>query len=185
MLFLSGGYKILVGVNKMRRIVCIFETLSDAGGYIAGLIVILMMSLVMVEVVARYATNNPLAVSDEISAYMLVGMIFIALAYAWKQKTHVRIEIITSRLSAKVEQKLRLVMLILAFVSIIILTKVMYGYVLYNYAGGMRSPTWLMVPLYLPQIALAIGCSLLTLQVVADILKVIKDIRSSTGEKTV
>lgn len=169
-------------MSRIRRVI---ETLSDIGGYFSGLAVLLMMSFVMYEVFMRYVLNRAPRFADEISAYMLVALAFIGLAYTWKEKGHVRVEALVSRLPTRVSRWLRLGGLILALAFILLVSKVSFDFVVDTYTRGMISTTWLRVPIYLPGIALAIGFSLLSLQLIVEVAKAIMDIRSAIGEEAV
>jgi TRAP-type C4-dicarboxylate transport system permease small subunit len=86
----------------MQKITRIVERVTDiVSGHFAGWLIFLMMWLVLIEVVSRYAVRKPLRVSDEFSAYMYVAAVFIGAAYTWKERGHVRIEVLTSRLSTR------------------------------------------------------------------------------------
>lgn len=169
----------------MKKIVRAIETLSNVSGYFSGLLVLLMMSIVMYEVFMRYVLHNPPCIADEISAYMLVGVVFIGLAYTWKEKGHVRIEFAITRLPTRVSQWLRLAILIIAAAYIIVASKACYDFVLHSYQRGIVSQSWLRIPLQWPELPLAIGFSLLSLQLIIEIAKAIVDIRSSTGGKAI
>ena len=169
----------------MRKLSRIIETLSNVSGYFSGLLVLLMMSIVMYEVFMRYVLHNPPCIADEISAYMLVGVVFIVLAYTWKEKGHVRIEFAITRLPTRVSQWLRLATLIIATAYVIVASKACYDFVLHTYQRGILSQSWLRIPLQWPELPLAIGFSLLSLQLIIEITKAIMDIRSSTGEKAI
>jgi TRAP-type C4-dicarboxylate transport system permease small subunit len=158
----------------IKKLIKVIESLSEASGYFCGTIVILLMSLILYEVTLRYVWGKPPAIADEISAYMLVALSFIGLAYAWKKGTHVRIEFIVNRLPAKISRWLRVVLLILALAYVVLVSKIMYSFVLSQHARGMRSPSWLMVPLFIPQIAMVVGFIILSLQLIVEVFKAVK-----------
>ena len=169
----------------MRIVNRIIDGISNIGGYFSGVVVIAMMSLIMVEVFMRYVLRKPPAVADETSAYMLVGLVFIGLAYAWKEKGHVRIEFIITRIPARASQWIRLATLTIALIWVIIALNGAYDFVLFSFETGTKSQSWLRIPLYLPQLPIVIGFSLLTLQLVAEIAKAIRGIRSTDGGQAI
>ncbi len=65
----------------MRLLVRVTEGLANIAGYIGGWLVPLMTLLILIEVVMRYVVHQPLMISDEFSAYMLVALAYIGLAY--------------------------------------------------------------------------------------------------------
>jgi TRAP-type C4-dicarboxylate transport system permease small subunit len=76
----------------MKRIGYLIEKIAYLGGYLSGWLVPLMMMLVVVDVFMRYVMRKPLMVADEFSAYMLVALSFLGLAYTWREKGHVHVE---------------------------------------------------------------------------------------------
>ena len=155
----------------MNRLVSVIERIAYLGGYLSGWLVPLMMMLVVVDVFMRYVMHRPLMVSDEFSAYMLVALSFLGLAYTWRQGGHVRIEIVVTRLSPRVYNWVRLIGLILTFIFMIELDRAAYKMIVYALQINLRSSTWLMFPLFWPQLTVFIGFVLLTLLLVIDIFR--------------
>ena len=169
----------------MIKVSRIIGTISKIGGYFSGVLVLLMMCLIMYEVFMRYVLNSAPSIADSISAYMYVAVVFTGLAYTWKEGGHVRVEFLVSRLSTKISKWLRLAMLLIALAYVTVATKACYDFVIDAYDRGIRSQTWLRIPMQWPELPLAIGFSLLSLQLIVEIIKAIMDIRSATGEKAI
>lgn len=165
----------------MRRVGYIIERITDIVGYVSGWLVPLMMILVAVEVFMRYILRQPLMVADEFSAYMLVALSYLGLAYTWKQGGHVRINLLVNRLPARVSSWIRLIGLIGIFIFLMGLSQAGYKMIIYALKINLRSPTWLIVPLFWPQLTVFIGFILLTLLLVVQIARTIIKIRA--GEK--
>lgn len=146
-------------------------------GYIAGWLVVLLMVLVLVEVFSRYVLNRPLMVSDEFGSYMLVAISYLAAAYAWKEKGHIRITALVSRLPPRVSSWLRLITLLLALVVAIGLSQSAYSYLQTSFRLGMASGSWLNFPLQGPHMTLMIGFVLLSLILMVEITRAIKNFR--------
>ena len=165
----------------MRRIAYLVEKIADRAGYYSGWLVPLMMMLVVVEVFMRYVLHQPLMVADEFSAYMLVALSYLGMAYTWRQGGHVRVTVLVSRLPSRASSWIRLMGLILIFIFMTELDRVGYKMIMYALKINLRSSTWLMVPLFWPQLAVFIGFVLLTLLLVVDIVRTFIKIRA--GEK--
>ncbi|MGE5253979.1 MAG: TRAP transporter small permease subunit [Planctomycetaceae bacterium] len=165
----------------MNRLGSVIEKIADLGGYFSGCLVPLMMILVVVEVFTRYVLDRPLMVADEVSAYMLVALSFLGLAYTWRQGGHVRISILVSRLPGKAAAWVRLIGLIMTFIFMIELDRAAYKMIVYALQINLRSSTWLMFPLFWPQLTVFIGFILLTLLLVIDFFRTGVKIR--TGKK--
>jgi len=165
----------------MKRIAHIVEKIAYLGGYYSGWLVPLMMILVVVEVFWRYVLHQPLMVADEFSAYMLVALSYLGFAYTWRQGGHVRVTVLVSRLPFRAASWIRFMGLILVFIFMIELDWVGYKMILYALQINLRSSTWLMVPLFWPQLTVFVGFILLTLLIVVDIVQAFIKIRA--GEK--
>jgi TRAP-type C4-dicarboxylate transport system permease small subunit len=168
----------------MNRLVSFVEKIAYLGGYLSGWLVPIMMMLVVVDVFMRYVVHRPLMVSDEFSAYMLVALSFLGLAYTWRQGGHVRIEVLVSRFRAKLYDRVRFIGLILTFIFMIELDRAAYKMIVYALKINLRSSTWLMFPLFWPQLTVFIGFVLLTLLLVIDIFRTGVKIRAGKKAET-
>ncbi len=165
----------------MKQITNFIEKIAYLGAYCSGWLVPLMMMLVVVEVFMRYVLHQPLMLADEFSAYMLVAVSYLGTAYTWRQGGHVRVTVLISRLSSRTAGWMRFIGLILVFIFMIELDRVSYKMITYALQINLRSSTWLMFPLFWPQLAVFIGFVLLTLVLAIDIVKTFIKIRA--GEK--
>ena len=157
------------------------EKIAYLGGYYSGWLVPLMMMLVVVEVFMRYVLRQPLMVADEFSAYMLVALAYLGMAYTWRQGGHVRVTVLINRLPYRVSSWIRFAGLILIFIFMVELDRVGYKMIAYALQINLRSSTWLMVPLFWPQLTVFVGFVLLTLLLAVDIVQMFIKIRA--GEK--
>jgi TRAP-type C4-dicarboxylate transport system permease small subunit len=167
-----------IPLEMINRLNSLIEGVAGLGGYLSGWLVPLMMILVVVEVFMRYVLQRPLMVADEFSAYMLVALSFIGLAYTWRQGGHVRITILVNRLSRKPANWVRLGGLVAVFVFMIAMDQSAYKMVRYALQLNMKSSTFLMIPLFWPQLTVLVGFVLLTLLVALDIIQAILKIRA-------
>jgi TRAP-type C4-dicarboxylate transport system permease small subunit len=165
----------------MNRIGVIVDKIAYLGGWLGGWLVPLMMMLVVVDVFFRYIMNRPLMVSDEFGAYMLVALSFLGLAYTWREKGHVRVEVLVSRLPNGIYGWVRLLGLILTLIFMIGMDLAAYKMIAYALEINLRSSTWLMFPLFWPQLTVFIGFVLLTLLIIVDIVRAAIKVRA--GER--
>ena len=168
----------------MSKIFRVIESISNTGGYLSAFLVLVLMMLIIYEVFMRYVIGRAPGWANEISGYMLVGMAFLGLAYTWKEKGHIRVEALVSRLPVGVSKWLRLATLILAIAFVILAAKESYSFLQDIYARQIYSVTQLRIFLLWPVIPLAIGFSFLSLQLIVEITKAVKVIRSKGKEAT-
>ncbi len=155
---------------------------SKVSGHLSAWLIFSMMVLVVVEVVTRYILRSPLMIADEFGGYMLVGVAIIGLAYTWKERGHIRIEVIVSRLPSKVRSWFRLVTLIAATAFVPILIKASFELWAFSHSRGLRSETVLLTPLEWPRLILLVGSILLLLVLIAELVQAIKTIRTPGGK---
>lgn len=155
----------------MKKVIKFIDMASNIGAVFSAIFMILIVCLISVEIFLRTFFNTSTLISDEYSAYMFVFVVMLGLSYTFKEKGHIRITIITSRLGKKVQKYLEIV--VLFFVLAILLFSIYYSakMVYDTYSLDMRADTIAETPLYLPQIALPIGYTIFFLQVISEILK--------------
>jgi len=169
----------------MRLLVRIIETVSEIlSGHAQAWLTMALMILVMVDVISRYVMQNPLAISDEYGGFCLVAITCIGLAYAWKTRSHVRVEFIIKKLPVRMRQRLRLFTL---FLAIVFTGFMVYGaikLVSISLMFGTRSTSWLRTPVAWPQMTIVIGAILMFLQLIVEIIKQITKLsaREEEGE---
>lgn len=162
----------------MTRLIHVIESIANIGGYLSGWLVPLMMLLILYEVIMRYIVHRPPIIADEFSAYMLVTLCFLGMAYTWKERGHVRITALVSRLPARIASWIRLGTLVLALVIGIMMSQAIYAYLVYSFKYHMRSATHLLTPLQGPQMTMLIGFILLCPLLIVEIARAIMNIRS-------
>jgi TRAP-type C4-dicarboxylate transport system permease small subunit len=155
----------------MRRLASAIDRLANFVGYLSGWLVPLMMMLVVVDVFMRYVMHRPLMIADEFSAYMLVALSFLGFAYTWRQGGHVRVEVVVNYLPPRLYAWMRLIGLILTFIFMVEMDRAAFKMIAYALQMKMRSSTWLMFPLFWPQLTIFVGFVLLTLMLVVDIVQ--------------
>ena len=161
-------------MKVLQGIVKVIEEVTDVlSGYLQAGIIFFLMVMLLVEVLTRYILRSPLSVADEMGGYLLVAITFMGLAYTWKEKGHVRVSLLISRLPDKFGRQLRFITLILATVFTLPLIKACYDLISDSLLFESRSGSWLRTPLAYPQTILLIGATMLFLQLVAEIIKAI------------
>jgi TRAP-type C4-dicarboxylate transport system permease small subunit len=155
----------------MKQLASAIDRVANFVGYLSAWLVPIMMMLVVVDVFMRYVMQRPLMVADEFSAYMLVALSFLGFAYTWRQGGHVRVEAVVKFLPPRLYDWVRLIGLILTFIFMVEMDRVAFKMIAYALQMKMRSSTWMMFPLFWPQLTIFVGFVLLTLMLVGDIVQ--------------
>jgi TRAP-type C4-dicarboxylate transport system permease small subunit len=165
----------------MKRLGIFIDKFCYWSGYLSGWLVPLMMMLVVTDVFMRYVMRQPLMVSDEFSAYMLVALSYLGFAYTWREKGHVRIEILVTRFSPRLYSWVRFVGLVLVLIFMLEMDRAAWKMITYALNINLRSSTWLTFPLFWPQLTVFLGFVMLTLMLIVDIFRAAGSLRA--GEK--
>jgi len=160
----------------MKRLLANIELLSNrcflAGAAVAGFALFMMTLLVTVDVIGR-KLGHATGVAHEISGYSLVLIVFLGMAYALRKGAHIKIELITMRLTQLTRRWLKVATSFggMAFSVWLILYTTKHA--IEYYTHGSRSMTFLHVPLWPLQMLVPIGLGLFTLAILLETIKTI------------
>ncbi len=160
------------------RLALASDRVAGALGYICGAIVLIMGFLIGFEVLMRYVVGRPPLLADELSRYMLVGMTFLGMSYVWKERGHVRVEALATRLSKDQANRVRIATLIVALVFVVILFVGSLDFIERSISQHRTSDSWMRIPLVYPEMTIVVGFLLLTSQVAASLWRAIGIMKS-------
>jgi TRAP-type mannitol/chloroaromatic compound transport system permease small subunit len=134
-------------------------------GYLAGGMYVLLAFFITYDVLARkwgaYFGLPTTQVTDEISGYMLALAATWGFGYALRCGAHVRIDVLFPYLAPRLKAAVDVIaMLLMALFATVVSWKV-WALVADSWQSGMRSSTYLLTPLYVPQGILGVGFTLL------------------------
>jgi len=169
-----------MGKRTLRGFSILAESVTGLSFWAAHIGIILLFAmglLITADVVLRYFFNAPTQFTTEVTGYLMAGVTFLGFAYTLEKGGHIRIEVVTNYIRPAARKRLDLVTSIISL----------------SFLAACVGPTWVMVwesytyksevmgvlrtPLYLPQLLMPIGISILLLQLVTIIAKQIKDFR--------
>ena len=159
----------------MNRMYAFVNKLSLWGAYLSALIIMSLVMLILSEIVLRSFFDMSTMIADEYSGYLYLASIFLSLAYTFNEKAHIRINIVSSRLSLKSN---RIIDIIAGFITLAVLSFLLYRTTLFvfdAYEFEMLSEAVSETPLYLTQIVMPIGIFLFILSVLVFIIKGLKN----------
>lgn len=156
----------------------ILQGIVELGGRLSEWLVIAMGLVVFAEAFSRYALRRPLMVGDEIGAYLLIAVSYLGGAFAWKARAHVRVSFLAVKLPRKAASWLRLVTKFIIFLFMAGLSWASYSYLGLSFKMGQHSNTVLRIPLQIPQMALPIGFTIMTLLVAADVVRAVAKVKA-------
>ncbi len=150
------------------------DKLQNFGAYLSSLLFIALTVLITTEIVARSFFNVSTMIADEYSGYFYLASIFLGLGYTFKEDGHIRINILTAKLS---KASIRYIDIFAGIITLSLLLFILYfsvKMVIESYSFDMVSETVSETPIYLTQLAIPIGLFMFCLAVLAFIIKKIK-----------
>jgi TRAP-type transport system small permease protein len=157
--------------KKMQIFYKFVNKLSVWGAYLSALLLISLTLLILSEIFIRYFFDMSTMIADEYSGYLYLASIFLGLAYTFNEGAHIRINIITSKMSKKSN---RFVDVFAGIITIFVLVFTLYRTILFTYDSyemEMLSESVSATPLYLTQFVMPLGITFFILSVLVFVLK--------------
>jgi TRAP-type mannitol/chloroaromatic compound transport system permease small subunit len=156
--------------NRIQTVVRIFDLLFMGTGYLAGALYGLLAFFVTYDVLARkwgsYLGLPTTRVTDEISGYMLALAATWGFAFALRTDAHVRVDVMFPYMGRRLKAAMDFIALVLMALFAAIISWKIWVLVLDSMESGIKSSTYLLTPLYIPQGILGVGFSLLAVAAV-------------------
>jgi TRAP-type C4-dicarboxylate transport system permease small subunit len=160
----------------------LIDNLARYANYLALISLVAMTLLICVEVFSRTLLGVSTLVGEEWPSYMLVAVVFLGLATTYKENAFIIVEIVFVRLRKSHQKALRFACLLLAIVFVILFDYQLISFVASSYFKGSKSISFSETPLFIPQVAMPIGMTLLGLQLIKDAVLTFLSLRISMGD---
>jgi TRAP-type C4-dicarboxylate transport system permease small subunit len=151
---------------KLRRVL---DTLYDAAAALAAICMVGLLVMVLLSVLGRQFAFN-LQGSDAYAGYLMAAAGFLALAHTFKRGEHIRVTLVLGALSGRAHRALELWSL--AAGSLLALLFAGYSvrlawqsYRLHDISTGNDA-----TPLWLPQLAMALGTAILAIALIDELV---------------
>jgi len=119
-------------------------------------------------VVLRYFTPEPTDWQDEFSVFMLIGVTFLSAAWVHSQRGHIGIEAVASILSQGANRIRQFIVDMLSALFCAFFAWKSWTLLHEAWTEGYVSATAWAPPLWIPYLAMSLGMSLLTLQILVQ-----------------
>lgn len=124
------------------------------------LVLVALMLLVSVSVVCRLF-GIAFEIAEELAGYLLAAFTFLSLAGCAVHGAYHRVELLTTRLRPRPLRILQLGFVLVSLVATLVLDWYLLTFVIGSYQSGNVAPTQLATPLWIPQIVMPLGTTLL------------------------
>lgn len=164
----------------LMKIEAIINGLTHVGSVLGGILTGVMTFAVTYAVVLRYAFNQPIGWSEEISTYLMIWAAFLGAAYALKEDAHIGVDLLLSRLPERVKPFFHLFHCVIGVIFCSILFYKGVELVQFSIILNNRSIA-IDFPLFIPQLAVPVGSAMLVLQFLAKAAKLPPQFGGKTG----
>ncbi len=153
-------------MNTFRR----YFYLSSA--FLSGACLVIMTLLILAQIAARFL-GTVIPSSEDFAGWLLSATIFFGLAYTFNEGGHIRVTMLLTRLSTKNRRYLEFFNLIIGLLisGYLALYTILTVYESYDF--GDVSDTYLVVPLWIVQMPMAIGSLFLFVAMFDSLIKMI------------
>jgi TRAP-type C4-dicarboxylate transport system permease small subunit len=148
------------------------DAIYRATGALAGFFLVAVCVLVMAQIIARQL-GTIIPSGDQFAGFCLAATSFLGLAYSFRSGSHIRVTLFIQKLNHTGSR----VMLILALAVATAISGLLAYHtivmVVQNASRGEVTSGLISVPLWLPQIGMAIGVTLFCVAIVEDLVNAI------------
>ncbi|MEH7342438.1 TRAP transporter small permease subunit [Bacillus sp. JJ1532] len=167
----------------MEKMIRIVDNTNKVFAYIAGTMLVLSVVLIMGEIVARSVFNSTIYITTEYTAYFMVAITFLGLAFTLKEKGHIRMVFLYKVFKGvKARMILDIYSYVVGLAAFLIITIATFQFFWDSLVSGTQSMQLTKTYLAIPQFILPLGSLLLTLQFIAEISKTVLRYRSGELE---
>jgi TRAP-type C4-dicarboxylate transport system permease small subunit len=147
------------------------DRLNRAIVFLSAIALLVASCVLTYSVVLRYFSPQPTDWQDEFSVFLLIGVTFMSAAWVQSQRGHIGIEAVATLLPPSLDRwRMRLVDVASALFCAFFAWK---SWTLLEEAwveGYVSSSSWA-PPLWIPYLTMSLGMSLLTLQILVQVLR--------------
>lgn len=138
---------------------------------LGGLALGAMMLLGVADVGGRWLFNRPIPAAFEVTEFLMAFVVFFALAYTQRVGGHVRVLVVTGRLSRRGQRLLDVVALAIALGLALLITWKSFGYFWASWRIRETTVGLVDLPLYPALMTVPLGAALFSLQLLSDLLR--------------
>ncbi|MCM2562961.1 TRAP transporter small permease [Lutimaribacter sp. EGI FJ00015] len=141
-----------------------------AAGVMAGVFLVAICVIVSAQIVARQlGTIIPSA--DQFAGFCLAATSFLGLAYSFRHGSHIRVTLFVRGLRGLAGRLFLAIALATAAAMTLLLAWHTIGMVLQNFSRGEVTSGLVPVPLWFPQLGMAVGVTLFGIAIVEDLVR--------------
>lgn len=137
----------------------------------SGISICLMVLLVTLEVLLRNLFQASTLIADEYAGYLLVAMLFFGVAYTFRTKRFIRVDLLYGRFKGKAKFIVDLILFIVALAYTSILLQYLFDFTMQSYKFHSQSTFYSRTPLFIPQTVMVLGLFSLAVEISLNLVK--------------
>lgn len=150
--------RLVEGVNRIVR-------------EVTSVMLFCMLGLVTIDVLARSIIGKTTLVSDEMSRYLLLAVVYLGLGLTQRAGRHIEVNVLKRWLPRQKRQRVEVAALVVGTLFVGYLTWLTAGTVVWNYVRDARSLTLVRTPLWIPHLFVPLGLAVFALNLVYDVIR--------------
>lgn len=166
------------GSNTFTRTV---KIISSICGVYAALSIVIAVIITCQMIFVRFVLNWSTIWQTEAVIYLVISATLVGLPYVQRHKGHVNVDLLPMMLPMRIRKALAILVLVASIVVIGVMVFWSYDSWHIAFERGWRSDTVWGVRLWIPYLALPVGFGLFLLQLVADLVAVIRNDETPFG----
>jgi TRAP-type C4-dicarboxylate transport system permease small subunit len=145
------------------------DKVYNGAGITAGACIVLITLMVLAQIVGRWF-GIIIPSTEDFSGYLLAAASFLALAYTFRHGGHIRVTLLVHQLSSRWQRAL-LNIALLVFVVVVGYGAYQLGFLVYeSWQFQELSQGYIAIPLWIPQLPMALGALLFFVALVDDVI---------------
>jgi TRAP-type C4-dicarboxylate transport system permease small subunit len=154
-----------------RNFVRYTETLSRFCGVISALLLVVAMLVVCEMIVMRYILNAATIWQTEAVVFSATAAIFLGAPYVLLTKGHVGVDVIQLLVKPRTRLRMERTGAVFGMIFCVVMVIATAVHLYEAIEGGWTTPSVAAIPLWMPLTPMFVGLLLLTLQYVAELIK--------------
>ncbi len=147
--------------------------LSLIGAWISAALLVYMVLHVLVEIFMRVILDSSTFSLDEFVGYAVASMTFLSLGHAFREKSLIRVNILTNSLSGISRKIIDIICILLTISVILFFARYVWRSLYRNWERGTVSTTLMETPIWIVELVFFVGLIIFVIQMTVNILNII------------
>ena len=162
-----------IGTKKLSYRHDRIKKISTISGYASGVLIALIWALMIAEVIMRNIFHHPILGCSEICVFMYVSASYFGFSFTQIYKGHITVDLLYTNLKPAGQRALDIISLVLESILFVAFTYCSWKSFATSFAAREIYLAAMRMPVYVLRFAIALGVTIMALQVIADTVETI------------